>query len=215
MIIFGAKGFAKEVLEVVSQMKQLKDLVFYDDLNSDLPEMMFNQFPILRSKESAVNYINRVDSSFTIAIGNPILRKEVYDKFTGMGGKLVSTISTDTKIGSFDVQIGNGANILSGSIFSNGVKIGVGCIVYYNSIITHDCTVGDFVEISPSVTLLGGCSVGSYSQIGSNATILPNVKIGKNVVVGAGSVVTKDVSDNSLVLGVPAIVVKKLNPLDY
>jgi len=31
MLIFGAKGFAKEVLEIVHQSKQLDNLVFYDD----------------------------------------------------------------------------------------------------------------------------------------------------------------------------------------
>lgn len=215
MIIFGAKGFAKEILEVVSQMNQLENLVFYDDLSNDLPEELYGQFPILKTLESALNYFKTIDTRFTIAIGNPILRKQIYDRFTALGGEFTSTISIDSKIGTFDVQIGNGANILSGSIFSNGVTIGIGCIVYYNSIITHDCVIGDFVEISPSVTLLGRCSIGSYCQIGSNATVLPNIRIGKNVIVGAGSVVTKDVPDNCLVVGVPAVVIKTITPLSF
>ena len=42
------------------------------------------------------------------------------------------------------------------------------------------------------------------SWIGVNACILPGVRIGKNSVVAANSVVTKDVSDNEVVGGVPA-----------
>ena len=42
------------------------------------------------------------------------------------------------------------------------------------------------------------------SKIGSGATILPAITVGENAVVGAGSVVTKDVPDNSVVMGVPA-----------
>ena len=46
-------------------------------------------------------------------------------------------------------------------------------------------------------------------------TILPGVSIGDNVVVGAGAVVTKDIPDNSLALGVPARVIKKIeNDID-
>jgi acetyltransferase-like isoleucine patch superfamily enzyme len=75
--------------------------------------------------------------------------------------------------------------------------------------------VGNFVEISPSVTLLGRCTVGSYSRIGSNATILPDVKIGKNVTIGAGSVVTKDLPDNCVAVGIPAKIIKELSPLEY
>ena len=42
------------------------------------------------------------------------------------------------------------------------------------------------------------------------------VTIGNNVVVGAGAVVNKDIPDNSLALGVPARVVKKLeNDIDW
>ncbi|WP_407463225.1 hypothetical protein [Methanobrevibacter sp.] len=41
-------------------------------------------------------------------------------------------------------------------------------------------------------------------------TILPGVSIGNNVVIGAGAVVSKDIPDNSIALGVPAKVVKKL-----
>lgn len=215
MLIVGAKGFAKEVLEVVYQLNQLENLVFYDDVNDDIPEKLFNQFPVLRTTQEASVYFKTIDNQFTIGVGNPVLRKKLYDKFTSIGGVFASTISPLATIGSFDVQIGIGSNILPGSVFSNSTKLGKGCIVYYNSIITHDCKIGDFVEISPGVTLLGKSEVDSYSQIGSNATILPNVKIGKNVIIGAGSVVTKDVPDNCLVIGVPAVIKKQLMPLEF
>ena len=47
--------------------------------------------------------------------------------------------------------------------------------------------------------------IGNDVWIGGNVTILPGVSIGNNVVVAAGAVVTKDVPDNTLVGGVPAI----------
>ena len=47
--------------------------------------------------------------------------------------------------------------------------------------------------------------------IGSNSTILPGVTIGKNAVVAAGAVVTKDVSENTVVGGVPARIIKTIN----
>lgn len=47
-----------------------------------------------------------------------------------------------------------------------------------------------------------------------NATITPGVTIGKNAVVAAGSVVTKNVEDNTVVGGVPAKVIKYLNPYE-
>ena len=213
MLIVGAKGFAKEVLEVVRQLDELANLVFYDDINDDVQGTLFGKFPILKTTKEVIDYFQTVDNRFTIGIGNSLLRKKMYDKFSALGGTFTSTISPEARIGSYQIEIGAGANILPGVVISNSSIIGKGCIVYYNSIITHDCTVGDFVEISPSVNILGRSAVGAYSQIGSNATILPDLVIGKNVIIGAGSVVTKDVSDNCIVMGIPARIVKKTTPL--
>ena len=215
MLVIGAKGFAKEVLEVLHQLNDLDNLVFYDDVNIDVPTKLFNKFPILRTIEEASTYFKTIDHRFTIGIGNPILRKKMFDKFTALGGVLTSTISTLASIGSYDVQIGNGTNILAGVNLSNSALIGKACIIYYNSIITHDCEISDFVEISPNVTLLGRCKIGSYAQIGANATILPDVKIGANVIVASGAVVTKDVPNNCMVAGIPAVIKKELIPLNF
>jgi sugar O-acyltransferase (sialic acid O-acetyltransferase NeuD family) len=215
MIIIGAKGFAKEVLEVLNQLNDIDNLVFYDDINLKTPEFLYDRFSILKSISDAQEYFKTVDKRFTIGIGNPILRKKLYDKFSTIGGKFVSTISPSSSIGSYEVEIGFGSNVLSGAIFSNSTKIGMGCIIYYNVIITHDCKVGDFVELSPNVNLLGNVEVGSYTHIGSNATILPNIKIGKNVIIGAGALVTKDLPDNCVAIGIPAKIIKELNPLDF
>lgn len=213
MLIVGANGFAKEVLEVLHQLNQLDNLVFYDDLNNNLHRKLFNKFEILKNIDEAATYFKSVDNRFTIGIGNPILRKKLADKFTEVGGIFTSTISPLAIIGSYDIEIGIGSNILQGAIFSSSVKSGKGCIFYYNSIITHECIIGDYVEISPSANLLGRSFVGSFSKIGSNSTILPDVKIGENVIVGAGAVVTKNVPDNTMVVGVPAKVIKQLQPL--
>ncbi|MFT3752893.1 MAG: DapH/DapD/GlmU-related protein [Paludibacter sp.] len=47
--------------------------------------------------------------------------------------------------------------------------------------------------------------------IGAGATILPGVTIGENSVVAAGAIVSKDVPDNVVVVGVPAKVIKEIN----
>lgn len=209
MLIVGAKGFAKEVLEVCHQNNKLENLVFYDDVNQDIGEQLFNKFPILKSIEDAKSYFEMIDNRFTIGIGNPHLRKMLVEKFEGIGGVLASTISSKSDIGSYEVYINSGANILDGVKISNDVKIGKSAIIYYNSIITHDCKIGNYVEISPNVTVLGRVSVGNFAHLGAGSTILPDINIGENVVVGAGSVVTKDVPDNCTVVGIPAKIIKE------
>jgi sugar O-acyltransferase (sialic acid O-acetyltransferase NeuD family) len=198
MLVIGAGGFAKEILEILKQRNELDNLFFYDDVSQDIPETLYGEFQLIRRIEDVFKLFKCISNSFTIGIGNPFLRKKMADKFLSFGGELKSTISPLSVIGSFDVNLGVGCNILSGVVLSNSVVVGTGCIIYYNSLITHDCEINDYVEISPNVTLLGKCKIGSFTQIGASSTLLPGIKIGNNVIIGAGSVVTKDIPDNCL-----------------
>lgn len=204
MLIIGAKGFAKEVLEVCHQNNELQNLVFYDDVNSDMGDLLYNQFPVFKNIDQAKDYFENTDNRFTIGIGNPQLRKMLYEKFSAIGGKLTSTLSPRAAVGSYGVRIGDGVNILDGAKISNDVNIGIGSMIYYDSILTHDCSIGNFVEVSPNVKVLGRATVDDFTSLGSGSIILPDIKIGKNVIIGAGSVVTKDIPDNCTAVGIPA-----------
>lgn len=208
MLIVGAKGFAKELLEILHQKEETGNLCFYDDVSNDSPKLLYEKFPILRSETEAKSYFENTDDQFSLGIGNPDLRNRLYRKFVNLGGKFCSIISKYSEIGSFGVEIGEGCNILSGVKISNDVKIGLGTLIYYNSVITHDVSIGDFCEISPSVNILGRVTIGNFTHLATGATIFPDVKIGNNVVVGAGSVVRDDIPDNTIVVGVPAKKIK-------
>ena len=208
MIIVGAGGFAIEVLEIFHQNKQVDALAFYDDFTLDSPSFLFDKFPILIDQNQAIEHFNLYGNLFAIGVGNPLIREKMYVKFSNLGGEIVSVISRFADIGSYDITIGKGTNILSGAIISNSVEVGLANIIYYNSIITHDVITGNFVEISPGAKLLGKCKIGDFTTVGSNAVVLPNIIVGKNVKIGAGAVVTKDLPDNCVAVGVPAKIIK-------
>lgn len=209
MLIIGAKGFAKEVLEICHQCEDLKNLVFYDDVNLDIGTHLFNQFKILKNINEAKHYFETVDCRFTIGIGNPELRKKIYKKFTEIGGVLTSTISEYAIIGNYGVNISNGCNIMTNVVITNDINIGIGVIVNQLTSIGHDVIIGAFSEICPNVSISGNCEIGEMTFIGTGAIILPKVKIGRNVIIGAGSVVTKDIPDNCVAVGIPAKIIKQ------
>lgn len=215
MLIIGARGFAKEVLEVVHQLQQLNKLAFYDDVNDDVPGKLFGQFPVLRTTQEAAVYFKTMDNQFIIGIGNPVLRKKVYDKFTSLGGVFTSIISPAATVGCYGNHIEEGCNIMTGAVITSDITIKKGTLINLNCTIGHDSVIGEFVELSPGVHISGNCTVGDYTVFGTNATMLPKLIIGKNVVIGAGSVVTKDIPDNCVAVGIPARIIKELMPLEF
>lgn len=210
MIIIGAKGFAKEVLEILHQNGQTENLCFYDDVTVDLPEKLFGQFPILRTMEQAKAYFNQTSNKFVLGIGNPRHRSMLADKFENIGGELFTIVSKNSEIGSFDNEISEGVIITSGVIITNSIKVKKGALINLNCTIGHDTTIGEYVEICPNVNISGHCKIDDGVFIGTSATLLPKVHIGKNSVVAAGAVVTKDVPANVMVAGIPAVIKKEL-----
>ena len=210
MLIAGAKGFAKEVLEVLNQNNALEDIVFFDDYTSDIEDKLFDTFKILKTIEEARDYFGRLDKRFTLGLGNPRARHLVTQKLVEAGGELYTCISPKADIGGFGITIGPGSNIMTGVILTSEITIGSGCLLNLNCTIGHDSKIGDFVELSPDVNISGRCRIGSFTSIGTSATVIPDVVIGKNCVVAAGAVVINDVADNTLVAGVPAVVKKRL-----
>ena len=215
MIVAGAKGLAKELLEIFLQRNALHNLYFFDNVSQDLSEKLFNRFFVIRSFDSALQIFNESgDPSFCLGLGNPVLRHKLCHQFLDIGGNLTSVLSPKADIGHFDTTLGPGCCILDGVVITSNVQLGRGCLVNPNATISHDCQLGDFVEVSPGVNVTGNCSIGAFYFLGSNSVILPKVRVGKNLVVGAGAVVTKDIPDNCMVLGIPAVVKKKLPPLN-
>lgn len=75
-------------------------------------------------------------------------------------------------------------------------------------------TIGDNFSCIHCTTLgatsKGRPTIGDNVSLGANVTIIGNVHIGNNVTIGAGSVVVKSIPDNSIAVGNPAKVIKRL-----
>ena len=96
-----------------------------------------------------------------------------------------------------NIHVGEGSNVQDGSVLHTdpGCPLRIG----------KDVTIGHIV-------MLHGCTIGDNRLIGIGAVILNNAKIGKNCIIGAKALITenKEIPDNSLVVGAPGRVVRKL-----
>jgi len=76
--------------------------------------------------------------------------------------------------------------------------------------VAHGVKIGEHCLIVAGAVLGGSCEIGDYTFIGMNACVKEKVKIGINCIIGAGAVVLKDVEDNSVMVGNPAKLLRKL-----
>lgn len=134
-------------------------------------------------------------------------------------------IGEGTKIWHFS-HIQSGSRIGKKCVFGqnvnvgNNVSIGDFCKVQNNVSIYEGVTLEDYVFCGPSMVFTNildpKCKypqvgaqfyvktlVKAGASIGANATIVCGITLGKHCLIGAGSVVTKDVPDYALVVGVP------------
>lgn len=115
------------------------------------------------------------------------------------------------------VKIGEGCDIEKSVLFgSEPYLITIGNRVrlsYGVKFVTHDgglwalrmnniCTEGD---------MFGTIQIGDGTHIGLDAIIMPNVIIGRNCIIGCGAVVTRDIPDYSIAIGVPARVIETID----
>lgn len=210
MLIVGAKGHAKEIIDLLENFEE-NEYAFFDNINLNIEDYLFGK-KVIKNFTTAAAYLEE-NKAFILAIGGPKNRFLLYNYFIEKYNALPISVIAKTAIVSKHSKIGLGLNIMSYAFISNSVTIGNGCLINAFAKIHHDSKIGEFTEVSPNATVLGNCTIGNYSFIGANATILPKITVGNNVIVAAGSVVTTSVPDNCMVAGVPAVIKKKLKPI--
>ena len=118
------------------------------------------------------------------------------------------------------VDIGRNAVIMMGAILNIGAVVGEGTMIDMGAVLGGRATVGRNCHIGAGAVLAGVVEPASATPvivednvlIGANAVVIEGCRIGENSVVAAGSIVLEDVPANSVVAGVPAKVIKQMNP---
>ncbi len=125
-------------------------------------------------------------------------------------------------------QIGDDVSIGSHSIIEHHVTVGARVRIHSNVFIPEFSVLEEDAWIGPCVTftnaryprardtkrMLIGPRILAGARIGANATLLPGVTIGRGALVGAGAVVVRDVPDGVVVVGNPAVIIKRVEEIE-
>ena len=204
LLIFGAGGFGREVLDLVGDVNDagasIEVLGFVDDREADsdhadnqgLRTLSFHELPESLSC-----------SDFVVAVGDGDVRLNLTDRVLSAGFGLATLRHPSCTVGTL-VEIGEGTVLTAGVRVTTNVRIGVSAHINLNCTVGHDCSIGDFATVMPGATISGNVVLEDRVTIGTGANILPGVRIGAGAFVGAGAVVTRDVDPGVTVVGSPA-----------
>lgn len=127
-----------------------------------------------------------------------ILRKIIYR----LGIKKRPQLSKVDQCRARGVKIGENVDLVNAELdycFGRLITIGNNVTITNSVILAHDASTKKELGYSK----VGCVDIGNDVFIGYGCIILPNVRIGSKVIVGAGTVISKDIPDNSVVVGNP------------
>ena len=106
-----------------------------------------------------------------------------------------------------NVEIASGCTIDRGSV--DDTEIGKNTYLDNQVHMAHNVKIGSNCMIAGQVGFAGSSTIGNNVSIGGQAGISGHLIIGNNVKIGGGSGVVKDIDDNQIVMGYPAVPLKE------
>lgn len=206
VVILGAGGHGRVVLDILQQAKTHKPVGFLDN-NKALHGRRVDGLPVLGGIESLADIRGHGVRGAVVAVGDNGVRRALGDVIEQGDLELISAIHPSAQLAS-NASIGKGVVIAAGALVCAHCQIGDYAILNTGCIVDHESMIGTSVHICPGVRLAGHVVVEAGAHIGIGATVIQNVRVGFEAVIGAGAVVIQDVDPMTTVVGVPARAIK-------
>jgi sugar O-acyltransferase (sialic acid O-acetyltransferase NeuD family) len=208
LVVVGAGGFGREVLDIVEAMNHVGaevDLVGSVDDDESTAELLRRRggTPLGTTAAFLASLPAADGPAFVVGIGAGAVRRRIDREFTAAGLGAGVVVHPMASVGA-DTRIGAGCILAAGARVTTNITLGRHTHVHVNATVGHDATLGDFVSVYPGATVSGSVRLDDGVAIGTGANVLPGVHVGADAYVGAGAVVTTDVEPGVTVAGVPA-----------
>jgi sugar O-acyltransferase (sialic acid O-acetyltransferase NeuD family) len=207
LIIWGAGGHGKVVLDIARSMAIFAEIVFVDDARVSKGQS-FCDCELLPSSQGLKALKARGHGNFVVAIGDNRIRERCFRQGIEQGLDAATLIHPSALV-SGSVRTGKGTVVMPRVVVNADTVIGDNCILNTGAIVEHDCRIGNHVHLAPGVTLGGNVTVETHSFLGIGTIVLPGAMIGAGAVLGAGAVVLDSAPSGATSVGVPAKVLAK------
>lgn len=212
LIILGGRGIGMIAASVANDLGLYNILGFLNDVVPVGQKIgKYTGYKVIGKSFDARKYLADKDVFFFIGYVGMKNEKDVFEKITALDiptDRYATLIHPSAIIPKGFCSIGNGVLMAPLSQLSPDTTVEDNCILLPNSFLGHDSTMKKFAHITSNSVIGGNVTVGKGAHIGTNSTIRENVTIGDFALIGSGSVVLNNVSENSIVVGNPAKVLR-------
>jgi len=212
-----------EIIKTISEAKKKTPAKVY--LQGELDKIDFNNYDFYGSSVSGILFIEYSE----------------FEKFFKQNERFISKHRVEVDRRNSAIPMADltkyNCRIEPGAIIRNMVEIGDNCVIMMGAVLNIGAVIGQKTMIDMNVVVGGRAIVGSNCHIGAgtvlagvieppsadpviieddvmigaNVVVLEGVKVGKGAVIAAGSVVIKDVEPYSVMVGIPAKQIKKVD----
>lgn len=209
IILVGFGGHARSVVDTIEGLGIFEIVGFLDIPEKEKQE--YRGYKVIGTDKDAPKFFNMGVKDAVISLGYVGIgetRSILRDHYKKIGFNFPAIIDK-TAIVAKDCIIGEGVFVGKRAVINSNAQVGDMAIINTGVMVEHDTKIGQFSHVAVGAVVCGGTKIGENCFIGANATILQERILGNNVTVGAGAVVTNDIEDRNVVLGIPAKVIKK------
>jgi sugar O-acyltransferase (sialic acid O-acetyltransferase NeuD family) len=205
--IVGSAGAAKEVFFLIKTINKAKPTFNFKgflDLNPESNTLKVGSETFAVIDEAQFLESQKEDCNIIFGIAFPKVLQSVIEKYKPYAHfHFPNVIHPKIELDE-SVTLGQGNTIAEASIFTVDISLGDFNLINRGVHIGHDVTIGNSNVFNPCAVISGGVSIKHHNLIGSSATVLQYLTIDSKSTIGAGSLVTKDISESTTVIGVPA-----------
>lgn len=200
--IFGASGFAKEVLWILKENNIQDEAITFVDYK---PQSKTINNVVVISEEQFFALPSDTEKNCIVAVGSPVLKQKIVNKLKQYKNILFPNIfHPNVQYRKDCVIFGEGNVVCAGSILTTNIQVMNFVHFNLNTTIGHDSIIGSYCTFSPACNISGNTNIGNRVFFGTNAVILEQLKVVDDAVIGAGAVVVKDINEAGTYVGIPA-----------
>ena len=209
LIIYGASFLdIIKLVDAINCKEHTWVIEGYLDDNKDIHGRSVMGYPVLGGQELLPELSRQEDIFFFVNISSHWSRTQaVADLLDSYGCKIATLVHPSVDMNY--VQIGRGCIIPDGCVIGANTKIGDFVFARLRTLISHNVTIEDYVFIGSGSNIGSNTLLKQGCYLGTGAIIMRKKIVGFSAIVGAGAVVTKDVSPNVTVAGIPAREMKR------